>query len=58
MKLGFNRYTDAWALLGPGLLWAIMSFLTVPLTEKCMANKRGEKVMAEYIKSTNKYWPF
>lgn len=44
------------SLLGPILLWAIMNYLTVPITEKCMALKRP--YWKDYVAVTNKFLPF
>ena len=55
--IGFNHmnpYTLL-AFAGPTLLWALMNFLTIPLTTKHMLKTKEEykKVMLE----TNKFWP-
>lgn len=51
-QIGFSFLS----LLGPTLLWAIMNYLTVPITEKCMALKRP--YWKEYVSVTNKFLPF
>jgi steroid 5-alpha reductase family enzyme len=43
--------------LGPFLLWVVMNFLTIPVTEKHMATTRPQ-IFKEFCKRTNKFWPF
>jgi steroid 5-alpha reductase family enzyme len=45
-----------WAGLGPLALWAIMNYVTIPITTSHM--KKSKANYEETIKSTNKFWPF
>lgn len=51
----FSCNCSAFTFLGPFLLWAIMNFLTIPLTSKHMLNKQNYR---EVMEQTNKFWPF
>lgn len=45
-----------WGLISPLLLWWIMDYITVPLTERVSLSKRPE--YAKYIEKTNKFIPY
>ncbi|CAD8112952.1 unnamed protein product [Paramecium sonneborni] len=47
---------DALALISPLVLYYVMARLTVPITEKLMKKKRGDK-FTEYCSKTNKFLP-
>jgi len=51
-----NDLIDLVAFFGPVFLWAVMNFLTVPLSEKHMENTREE--WPDFVKRTNKFVPF
>ena len=54
--MGLNDYTISWmAFLGPFLLWAVMYFLTIPISEKSMAKSR--KNWDDFVKETNMFIP-
>ena len=54
---GLNDYTISFlGFLGPIFLYLIMNYLTLPLTEKTMADTRP--YWKEYEKETNKFLPF
>lgn len=45
-----------WAGLGPLALWAIMNYVTIPVTTAHM--KKTKPNYEDVIKETNKFWPF
>lgn len=47
---------EALAFVGPLVLWAIMNYLTVPISEKHMWDTRP--TYSEFVKNTNKFLPF
>lgn len=54
---GLNEYTLSFAgFIGPVILFLIMKFLTVPLTEEHMRNTRPN--YPEFCKKTNMFIPF
>ena len=55
-SIDFNNLWSLFSLLGPIILWAIMYFLTIPLTTKNMKKKRPN--FQEVIDSTNVFLPF
>lgn len=56
--LGMNNEAfDLFGLVAPFLLWCVMNFLTIPVTEKVMAKNRGE-IFKVHQKNTNKFLPF
>ena len=55
---GCNRFSELWSLCGPTFLWVIMTYLTIPLTEKSMAKRRGLAQLEAYKADTNNFLPF
>ena len=53
---GINSPNHLVAFIGPIFLWAIMNFLTIPVTEEYMKKTRSQ--WPEYEESTNKFLPF
>lgn len=55
--IGFNHanFCTIFALFGPTMLWAIMNYLTIPLTTKHML--KSKKDYQKVIEETNKFWP-
>lgn len=56
--LGFRDNGKALAMLGPIILMLVVGGLSVPVTEKLMKTSRDEKTWNEYVKNTNKFFPF
>lgn len=52
--INYSNLYSIFALVGPILLWAIMNYLTIPITMNHMKSKPG---YLEYLKETNKFLP-
>ena len=57
-NLGYRTSADVYTIAGPIALWGIMTFLTIPITEKTMAKKRSKADYLKYVSETNMYWPY
>lgn len=51
-----NDPIELLGFVGPFLLWCVMDYVTIPVTEKHMASSRP-KIFSEYCKRTNKFLP-
>mmetsp|Transcript_55987 Transcript_55987/g.64245 ORF Transcript_55987/g.64245 Transcript_55987/m.64245 type:complete len:266 (+) Transcript_55987:68-865(+) len=47
---------EALGFIGPIVLWAVMNFLTIPISEKHMYDTRPD--YPDFVKNTNKFIPF
>ena len=52
----YNKPSDLFAFVGPSVLYMVMNYLTIPITEKLMKKKRGE-LFDKYSARTNKFLP-
>lgn len=53
--VNFSSACSALTFLGPFILWAVMNYLTIPITTKHMKKKPNYR---EIMNETNKFWPF
>ena len=52
-----NSYFSLIGFFGPLFLFAIMEFISTPITERVMQKRRNNEIFQEY-KKKNKYFPF